>query len=76
MSTNMTMRSSSTASNLNNSSKSTTYKSPTKFIGRLQATTTRLSEKPNVDFAKGGSDFRTPHNTSSIGRQVLGNTGA
>jgi hypothetical protein len=55
-------------------SKSRTYTSPTKFVGRLQPTTTRLPEKPSVNFAKGGSDFRTPHSTSSIGRQVLGNT--
>jgi hypothetical protein len=50
-----------------------TYKEPTypKFIGRLQRTNKRKPGKPPVDFAKGGSDFRTPHNTSSIGRQVV-----
>ena len=42
-----------------------------KFIGRLQRTNKRKPGKAPVDFAKGGSDFRTPHNTSSIGRQVV-----
>lgn len=75
----MLMRSSSssmTAGEMSSTTKSKTYTSPTKFVGRLQATTTRLPEKPSVNFAKGGSDFRTPHSTSSIGRQVLGNSAA
>ena len=43
-----------------------------RFIGRLQRTNIRKQGKPPVDFAKGGSDFRTPHNTTvCIGRQVL-----
>ena len=48
--------------------KETTYP---KFVGRLQRTNKRKPGKPPVDFAKGGSDFRTPHNTSTIGRQVV-----
>ena len=35
-----------------------------RFIGRLQRTNIRKQGKPPVDFAKGGSDFRTPHNTT------------
>ena len=43
-----------------------------RFVGRLQRTNIRKQGKPPVDFAKGGSDFRTPHNTTvCIGRQVL-----
>ena len=41
------------------------------FLGRLQPTYSRVPAKPDVDFEKGGSDFRCPHNTSSFGRQVL-----
>ena len=40
------------------------------FIGRLQPCTSRLPAKPDVNFEKGGSDFRCPHNTSSFGRQL------
>lgn len=49
------------------------FKEPTypKFIGRLQRTNKRKPGKPPVDFAKGGSDFRTPHSSSTIGRQVV-----
>lgn len=50
------------------------YESPKRFVGRLQATTTRLPQKPNVDYAKGGCDFRTPSRSSSMGKQVLGLT--
>ena len=50
------------------------YESPKRFVGRLQATTTRLPQKPNVDYAKGGCDFRTPTRSSSMGKQVLGLT--
>ena len=50
------------------------YESPKRFVGRLQATTTRLPQKPNVDYARGGSDFRTPSRTSSMGKQVVGPT--
>jgi hypothetical protein len=50
------------------------YESPKRFVGRLQPTTTRLPQKPNVDYARGGSDFRTPSRTSSMGKQVLGLT--
>ena len=42
-----------------------------KFVGRLQRTNKRKPGKAPVDFAKGGSDFRTPHNTSTIGRQIV-----
>lgn len=42
------------------------------FIGHLQPVTSRMPAKPMVNYEKGGSDFRTPHNTSSFGRQVLG----
>lgn len=49
----------------------TAYESPKRYVGRLQATTSRLSEKPEVNFAKGGNDFRTPYHTSSLGDQVL-----
>ena len=41
------------------------------FLGRLQPTYSRMPAKPDVDFMKGGSDFRCPHNTSSFGKQVL-----
>ena len=52
-----------------------TVKSPVKpFIGRLQPVTSRVTAKPMVNFEKGGSDFRCPHNTSSIGKQVLSGT--
>lgn len=44
----------------------------TAFIGRLQPTTMRKPMKPEVDFSKGGSDFRCPNNTSAFGKQVLG----
>ena len=47
-----------------------------RFVGKLQATVTRLPEVPDVDYAKGGSDFRTPNSTSSMGKQVLGKTSA
>ena len=66
------MRSSSHQSKNNGPRASTySYEPPKRFIGRLQATTTRLPAKPDVDFSKGGSDFRTPYNTSSIGRQIV-----
>lgn len=41
------------------------------FIGRLQPCTSRLPAKPAVNFDKGGSDFRCPQKTSSLGRQIL-----
>ncbi len=44
---------------------------PKRFIGKLQASYSRAPEKPAVNFAKGGSDFRCPNDTSGIGRQVL-----
>lgn len=47
-----------------------------KFTGRLQPVTSRLPAIPDVNYAKGGSDFRCPHNTSSFGKQVLSGTNA
>jgi hypothetical protein len=41
--------------------------------GKLQHNTTRLPAKPSVDYSKGGSDFRTPWHTSSLGKQVMSN---
>ena len=41
--------------------------------GKLQHNTTRLPAKPSVDYTKGGSDFRTPWHTSSLGKQYLSN---
>jgi hypothetical protein len=41
------------------------------FLGKLQPVTSRLPAKPMVDYEKGGSDFRCPHNTSCLGKQVL-----
>ncbi len=40
------------------------------FIGRLQPVASRVPDVPMVNFDKGGSDFRTPHNISSFGRQI------
>ena len=70
----MTTRSSSSTYGGSQTSKVAKYESPKRFVGRLQATTTRLPEKPSVNFAKGGSDFRTPQSTSSLGKQILGST--
>eukprot|EP01031_Cornospumella_fuschlensis_P035241 gene35242-42691_t len=45
---------------------------PTKhFLGKLQPVTSRVPAVPPVNFAKGGSDFRCPLNTSSFGRQTV-----
>ena len=61
--------SSQTLASLNDSQFGASYP---RFVGRLQRTNIRKQGKPPVDFAKGGSDFRTPHNTTvCIGRQVL-----
>ena len=40
--------------------------------GQLQQTLPRVTKKPPVNFAKGGSDFRCPHweHTTSLGKQV------
>mgnify|MGYP004106782739 FL=1 len=38
------------------------------YIGPLQASIVRAPKAPMVVFEKGGSDFRTPNNTSSLGR--------
>lgn len=40
------------------------------FVGRLQPVCSRVPAVPMVNYEKGGSDFRTPHNTSSFGRQI------
>lgn len=57
------------SSGLSTSSKRNTSKP--KFLGRLQPITSRLPQKPEVNFEKGGSDFRCPHDTSSLGKQVI-----
>ena len=44
------------------------------FLGRLQPTYSRVPAKLDVDFSKGGSDFRCPNNTSAFGKQVLSGT--
>jgi hypothetical protein len=49
-----------------------TKTSSLKYTGRLQHSVSRVPEIPDVDYSKGGSDFRCPQNTSSFGRQVLG----
>ena len=41
------------------------------FTGRLQPVCSRVPAVADVNFAKGGSDFRCPNNTSSLGKQVL-----
>jgi hypothetical protein len=41
------------------------------YLGKLQKTTSRLPANPPVNYAKGGSDFRCPQNTSALGKQVL-----
>ena len=43
-----------------------------RFIGKLQPSTSRAPEIPEVQFDKGGSDFRCPslRQTSSFGRQI------
>lgn len=42
------------------------------WSGKLQHSHARITAKPNVIYEKGGCDFRTPHNTSSFGKQVVG----
>mmetsp|Transcript_1890 Transcript_1890/g.3005 ORF Transcript_1890/g.3005 Transcript_1890/m.3005 type:complete len:123 (+) Transcript_1890:124-492(+) len=39
------------------------------FVGKLQHSHARVTAKPNVLYDKGGSDFRTPWHTSSLGKQ-------
>ncbi|CAN0010771.1 unnamed protein product [Discosporangium mesarthrocarpum] len=41
------------------------------FVGRLQPTTARAKTKPDVNFTKGGSDFRCPTTFSCLGKQSL-----
>lgn len=41
------------------------------FTGRLQPVVSRVPAVPDVKYSKGGSDFRCPNNTSSLGKQVL-----
>jgi hypothetical protein len=44
------------------------------FMGKLQPVFSRLPAKPPVNYEKGGSDFRTPHEfVSSFGRQIISN---
>ena len=47
-----------------------TSKHKTIFVGKLQPITSRAPVVPMVNYAKGGDDFRTPHNLSSFGRQL------
>ena len=68
------IRSSSVGAKSTQSRPNTAYESPKRYVGRLQATASRLPEKPDVNFAKGGSDFRTPYHTSSLGNQVIGHS--
>lgn len=41
------------------------------FLGKLQPITSRVPAIPDVNYAKGGSDFRCPLNTTSFGRQPI-----
>lgn len=41
------------------------------FLGKLQPVQSRVPAVPPVNYEKGGSDFRCPHNTSSFGRQLI-----
>lgn len=41
------------------------------FLGKLQPVQSRVPAVPMVNYEKGGSDFRCPQNTSSIGRQAI-----
>ena len=63
-----------TVQNIQKNNATKPHESPKKFVGRLQATRTRLPRKPTVDYANGGSDFRTPSRASSMVKQVLGLT--
>ncbi len=40
------------------------------FLGKLQPVASRVPAIPQVNFAKGGSDFRCPMNTTSLGKQL------
>lgn len=42
-----------------------------RFMGKLQPVKSRVPNAPDVDFARGGSDFRMPHNLSSFGKQIV-----
>lgn len=47
-------------------------KKPAKvFLGKLQPVASRVPAVPQVNYEKGGSDFRCPLNTSSFGRQTV-----
>jgi hypothetical protein len=50
------------------------HKKPT-FTGKLQPSSSRIPQNPDVDYYKGGDDFRCPRNISSFGRQVQGRIG-
>lgn len=41
------------------------------FLGKLQPVSSRVPANPDVNYSKGGSDFRCPWNTTSLGKQVL-----
>lgn len=42
-----------------------------RFLGKLQPVVSRRPKKPEVDYDRGGSDFRTPQSTSSFGKQIV-----
>jgi hypothetical protein len=42
-----------------------------RFLGKLQPTKSRKPLVPEVNYEKGGCDFRTPFSTSAFGKQVL-----
>lgn len=41
------------------------------FLGKLQPVQSRVPAVPPVNYAKGGSDFRCPKNTSAMGKQTI-----
>jgi hypothetical protein len=41
------------------------------FLGKLQPVQSRVPAVPQVNYSKGGSDFRCPQNTTSLGKQPL-----
>lgn len=42
-----------------------------RYKGNLQQVLPRVTKRAPVNFERGGSDFRCPHDTSSIGKQPL-----
>lgn len=62
-----------TLRNHNNSTASLLQSTSTepRFVGTLQPVKSRKPVVPEVNYEKGGCDFRTPHNTSSFGKQIV-----